>query len=212
MKTANSLVDNNRVENHIPEIDYADIIQYAPNSPQFPQTLNERGQIIKGTALAAFVGYKHSSIDWKDSEGTERSVPKLALVFAVKLMNGSFKNIIVKTNYALAPGSNLEIQLKKLGVEPEYTKIVRDAEDTLFGTDIKFTKENREKMKNDLSALRGLAYLVTVENKQNPKTSRYYNDILLDTLTPRLGKDKIQMRLLEADKCDVHSLKINFDD
>lgn len=202
--TANS----NQVSNAIPAIDYADIIMYAPHSKEHPQTPNDKGQITKGTALASFMGYKHSMIEWTDVKGKDRQVPKLALVFAVKLSNGSFKNIPVTTNYAVAPGTNLESALIALGVTPEYQTVQQDPDDELFGT---ITTLNTEKLESDLETLKGLAYLVTIENKIS-KNNQYYNDIQLETLKPRLDKTGNHQRIAPADKCDVSDLKINFND
>lgn len=194
----------------IPGINEADIIQYAPNSKAHPITFNEKGRAIRGTALAVYMGYKNSSIDWTVYEGDERqekSVAKLALVFALRLTNGAFKNTVVKTNYAVAPGSNLEIALKALGIEPEYQTIVVDPDDELFGN---VTVLNTDKLKTDLEGVKGLAYLVEVENKLS-KGKKYYNDIDLSTLHPHLDKEKNHKRLREPEQCDISSLKITFD-
>lgn len=199
---------NTASDSVIPVIDLADIILYAPHSKEHPQTENEKGQVVKGTALASFMGYKNSMIAWKDEAGSALEVPKLALVFAVKLSNGSFKNIPVKTNYAVAPGSNLESALIALGVTPEYQTVQQDPDDELFGI---ITTLNREKLESDLEALKGLAYLVSVENKVS-KNNRYYNDIDLKTLKPRLDKKGEHQRIAPADKCDVSELKINFNE
>lgn len=204
----NNSSNSGQSSNTIPTIDLADIILYAPNTEEHPQTKNEKGQVIKGTALAAFMGYKNSLIEWTDTKGIDRQQPKLALVFAVKLSNGSFKNLPVKTNYTVAPGTNLENALIALGVKPEYQTIQQDPNDDLFGT---ITTLNREKLESDLEALKGLAYLVTVENKIS-KNNRYYNDIDLGTLKPRLDKKGEHQRIAPADKCDVSDVKINFND
>lgn len=194
--------------NSIPSIDMADIVLYAPHSKEHPQTKNDKGQVIMGTALVSFMGCKNSLIEWTDSKGIDRQQPKLALIFAVKLSNGSFKNIPVKTNYAVAPGSNLETALIALGVTPEYQTIQQDPDDDLFGT---ITTLNSVKLESDLEAFKGLAYLVTVENKVS-KNNRYYNEIYLESLKPRLDKTGGHQRVATADKCDVSEVKINFND
>lgn len=208
MKRNESSNSASQVSTSIPSIDLADIVLYAPDSKEHPQTKNDKGQVIKGTALASFMGYKNSLIEWTDTKGIDRQQPKLALVFAVKLSNGSFKNIPIKTNYTVAPGSNLESALIALGVTPEYQTIQQDPDDDLFGT---ITTLNREKLESGLEALKGLAYLVTVENKVS-KNNRYYNDIDLETLKPRFDKKGEHQRIAPADKCDVSELKINFND
>lgn len=203
--------DNNQTEINssvIPDIDVAASVLYAADSKATPQTKNEKGQVIRGTALAVYVGYKNSIIEWTDENGVDRSVPKLALVFAVKLQNGSFKNIPVKTSYAVSPGTSLELALKAMGITPEYESIVQDAEDELFGT---ITKLNREKLETDLSAIKGLGYLVEIESKVSKK-GRYYLDIDLDTIQPRKDKKGQHQRVIEADKCDVSAMKINFNE
>lgn len=192
----------------IPDINVAASILYAPESKNTPQTRNKKGQVIKGTALAVYMGYKNSMIEWTDDNGEERSVPKLALIFAVKLQNGSFKNIAVKTSYAVSPGTSLEQALKAMGVTPEYEKIVQDADDEMFGT---ITKLKREKLESDLDALKGLAFLTEIESKISKKR-RYYNDIDLDTIQARKDKDGKHQRIVAADKCDVSAIKINFDE
>jgi len=207
MKRNESSKQSNQVS-VVPSIDYADIILYAPHSKEHPQTKNDRGQIVKGTALVSFMGYKNSLIEWTDFKGVDRQQPKLALVFAVKLSNGSFKNIPVKTPYSVAPGTNLEKALIALGVTPEYENIQQDPDDDLFGTIVTL---NREKLENQLEAVKGLAYLVTVENKLS-KNNAYFNDIDLNTLQPRLDKKGEHQRIVSADKCDVSELKINFND
>ena len=136
----------------IPDIDVAASILYAPESKTTPQTKNDKGQVIRGTALAVYMGYKNSKIEWFDEAGKERSVPKLALIFAVKLQNGSFKNIPVKTSYAVSPGTSLEQALKAMGDTPEYEKIVQDKDDKMFGT---ITKLKRDKLESELEELKG---------------------------------------------------------
>jgi len=145
----------------VPQIDYADIILFAPHSEEHPQTKNDKGRVVKGTALASFMGYKNSFIEWTDIKGKEYQQPKLALVFAVKLSNGSFKNIPVKTPYSIALGTNLESALIALGVTPEYQTIQQDPDDDLFGT---ITTVNREKLESDLEALKGLAYQLVTQS------------------------------------------------
>ena len=139
--------NSNTMTSAIPSIDYADLIQYAPHSEEYPQKTNDKGQVIRGTALASYMGYKHSMIEWKDKNGDEQQVPKLALIFAIRLVNGSFKLIPAKLAYACFPGSNLEIALKAIGVTPEYETIVTDKDDELFGT---ITTLNHEKLETDL--------------------------------------------------------------
>lgn len=200
--------NKNNKSSVIPDIDVAASILYAPESKETPQTKNEKGQVIRGTALAVYMGYLNSMIEWVDESGTERSVPKLALVFAVKLQTGSFKNIPVKTSYAVSPGTSLEMALKAMGVEPQYETIVQDPEDEMFGT---ITKLNREKLESDLDGFKGLAFLVEIESKISKK-GRYYNDIDLETIQPRKSKDGEQQRAVSADKCDVSAVKINFEE
>ena len=192
----------------IPDIDVAASILYAPESKATPQTKNEKGQTIRGTALAVYMGYQNSMIEWFDESGKERSVPKLALIFAVKLQNGSFKNIPVKTSYAVSAGTSLEQALKAMGITPEYEEIIQDADDEMFGT---ITKLKREKLESDLDALKGLAFLAEIESKISKK-GRYYNDIDLDTVQARKDKKGEHQRIVDADKCDVSAIKINFDE
>lgn len=208
MKRNNSANNNQTVSSVIPDIDVAGSILYAPESETTPQTKDEKGQVIRGTALAVYMGYKNSMIEWVDETGKERSVPKLALIFAVKLQNGSFKNIPVKTSYAVSPGTSLEQALKAMGVNPEYEKVVQDKDDEMFGT---ITKLKREKLESDLNALKGLAFLTEIESKIS-KNGRYYNDIDLDTIQARKGKDDKPMRVVAANKCDVSAIKINFNE
>jgi hypothetical protein len=200
--------NNQTVSSVIPDIDVAASILYAPESETTPQTKDEKGQVIRGTALAVYMGYKNSMIEWVDETGKERSVPKLALIFAVKLQNGSFKNIPVKTSYAVSPGTSLEQALKAMGVNPEYEKVVQDKDDEMFGT---ITKLKREKLESDLDALKGLAFLTEIENKIS-KNGRYYSDIDLDTIQARKGKNDKHMRVVAANKCDVSAIKINFNE
>lgn len=208
MNRNNSVNNSRNVSSVIPDIDITASILYAPDSKDTPQTKDEKGQVIRGTALAVYMGYKNSMIEWTDDNGKERSVPKLALIFAVKLQNGSFKNIPVKTSYAVSPGTSLEQALKAMGVIPEYEKIVQDKNDEMFGT---ITKLKREKLEPDLDALKGLAFLTEIENKISKK-GRYYNDIDLDTIQARKDKKGEHQRVVEADKCDVSAIKINFDE
>ena len=208
MKRNNSINNVQTVSSVIPDIDVAASILYAPHSKKTPITNDEKGQAIRGTALAVYMGYKNSMIEWTEDNGKERSVPKLALIFAVKLQNGSFKNIPVKTSYAVSPGTSLEQALKAMGVTPEYEKIVQDADDEMFGT---ITKLKREKLESNLDALKGLAFLVEIENKISKK-GRYYNDIDLDTIQARKDKNDKHQRVVEADKCDVSAIKIDFNE
>jgi len=209
MKKNNSVNNTQTVKSTvIPDIDVAASILYAPDSKETPITNDEKGQPIRGTALAVYMGYQNSMIEWVDESGKERSVPKLALIFAVKLQNGSFKNIPVKTSYAVSPGTSLEQALKAMGVTPEYEKIVQDKDDEMFGT---ITKLKREKLETDLDALKGLAFLTEIESKISKK-GRYYNDIDLDTIQARKDKKGEHQRIVAADKCDVSAIKINFDE
>lgn len=190
----------------IPDIDIAASILFARESKTTPQTKNDKGQIIRGTALAVYMGYKNSMIEWVDETGTERSVPKLALVFAVKLQNGSFKNTIIKTSYAVSPGTSLEQALQAMGITPEYEQIIQDPDDEMFGTIIKL---NRDKLEDDLNSLKGLAFMAEIESKISKK-GRYYNDIDLETIKARKDKTGKHIRVIAADKCDVSAIKINF--
>lgn len=206
-----SITDGSSV---VPGINEADIIQYAPNSAQHPVTLNDKGRAIRGTALAVYMGYKNSSIDWVEGDGedaTEKSVAKLALVFALRLTNGSYKNTVVKTNYAIAPGSQLDGALKGLGITPEYETIEVSPDHPLHGTMFGVSEVlNIEKLQADLETVKGLGFLVEVENKVS-KGKKYYNDIDLSTLEPYLDKSANHMRLRKSEECDISSLKIKFD-
>lgn len=205
----NNTVNNAQTQSSvIPDIDVAASILYAPDSKATPQTKDEKGQVIRGTALAVYMGYKNSMIEWTDDNGKERSVPKLALIFAVKLQNGSFKNIPVKTSYAVSPGTSLDQALQSMGVTPEYEQIVQDKDDEMFGT---ITKLKREKLESDLDALKGLAFLAEIESKISKK-GRYYNDIDLDTILARKDKTGKHQRAVSADKCDVTAIKIDFNE
>lgn len=166
------------------------------------------GRHIKGNALLIFQGFINSLIEWKDDKGNDQSVPKLAIVFAVKASDGTFKNIPLKTNYTYQPGNLLDRILKSLDIKDFLTQVVDDEEDEDFGT---VTVLDDEKIKNALEELRGLAYTADMELVTTRKGQQLYQ-ILVDTIKPRLDKNNNHSRKQQKEDTNPNAVVIDWEE
>jgi hypothetical protein len=183
--------------------------------PQFatsqPIESDENGTPIKGTALLIYQGDKHSTIDWIDEKGVAQSVAKLAFVFAVRSIDGSFKNIGQKTSYGWVQGNDLDKMINKLGGKASLEKISH-ADNELFGDDFgTITRIDFAATNESLEALRGKAYTAVLERKVSNKGA-IYHEIDISSITPRLGKDGSHIQAQKPSETNPNAVLIDWED
>ena len=182
--------------------------------PQFAASLpieaDADGIPIKGTALVIYQGIKHSSIDW-NQDGVDKSVAKLAFVFAIKGVDGSFKNFPKKASYGWIVGNDLDKLINKLGGKVVLENLSQ-SDNELFGDDFgSITRLDLAGTWNSLEILRGKAYTAVVEKKLS-KNNRYYHDLEISTITPRLNKDGEHIQAQKPADTDPNALLIDWNE
>lgn len=183
--------------------------------PQFaasqPIESDQDGTPIKGTALLIYQGTKHSTIDWLDEKGIAQSVPKLAFVFAVRAIDGSFKNIGQKTSYGWVQGNDLDKMINKLGGQATLEKLSLE-DNELFGDDFgTITRIDFAATNESLEALRGKAYTAVLERKISKKGA-IYHEIDITSITARLGKDGSHIQAQKPSETNPNAVVIDWED
>ncbi len=178
-------------------------------NPNSHITKDADGREVKGTALLIFQGYLNSMIEWRDKVTQEPlSKEKLALVFAVKASDKSFKNIPILTNYTYQPGNLLDLTLKSLGITDFIEQVVDDnEEDTDFSI---ITVLDDAKIKDSLEELRGFAYTAEMELITTSKGMGIYQ-ILVKTIKPRLDKDNNHWRRQTKEETNPSAVNIDWE-
>lgn len=169
---------------------------------------DDNGRHLKGNALLIFQGWVNTVIEWNDDKGDKQSVAKLAIVFAVKSTDGTFKNIPLQTNYTYQPGNLLDLILKSLGIGDFLQQVVDDEEDEDFGT---ITVLDDDKIKASLEELRGLAYTADMKLITTKKGLQLYQ-ILVSTIKPRLDKNKNHARKQNKEDTNPNAVVIDWEE
>jgi len=182
--------------------------------PQFAASLpiekDDDGTAIKGTALLIFQGTKHSTIDWIDN-GVAKSAAKLAFVFAVRSIDGSFKNIGQKTSYGWVQGNDLDKMINKLGGEASLENLTQE-DNELFGDDFgTITRIDFAATNESLESLRGKAYTAVLERKVSKKGA-IYHEIDISSITPRLSKDGSHIQAQKPSETNPNAVLIDWED